>query len=90
MKLIGSAANRNAIGSTITLTLASGERQTRLVKTGSSYLSQSELPVTFGLGANGSPTEIRVTWPGGATETVKPSGTNRLLVIQQGKGIVSP
>jgi hypothetical protein len=90
VKLVGSAANRNAIGSTVTLTLASGERQTRLVKTGSSYLSQSELPVTFGLGANGTPAEIRVTWPGGVTEAVKPSGTNRQLVIQQGKGIVSP
>jgi hypothetical protein len=88
VKLVGSAANRNAIGSTITLTLASGERLTRLVKTGSSYLSQSELPVTFGLGANGTPAEIRVTWPGGATETVKPAAINRLHVIQQGKGLV--
>ena len=68
---------------------ASGERQIRLVKTGSSYLSQSELPVTFGLGTNGSATEIRVTWPGGASEVVKPSGTNRLFVIQQGKGLVA-
>ncbi len=88
VKLIGSTNNRHAIGSTVVLTLASGERQTRLVKTGSSYLSQSELPVTFGLGANGRPAEIRVTWAGGDSEVVKPTGTNRLYVIQQGKGVV--
>ncbi|MGH9386830.1 MAG: CRTAC1 family protein [Vicinamibacterales bacterium] len=90
VKLIGGPANRHAIGSTVTLTLSSGDRQIRLVKTGSSYLSQSELPVTFGLGATGSATEIRVTWPGGASEVVKPTGVNRLLVIQQGKGLLPP
>jgi hypothetical protein len=89
VKLIGGPANRDAIGSTVTLTLASGERQIRVVKSGSSYLSQSELPVTFGLGANGTATEVRVTWPGGGSEVVKPTGVNRQLVIQQGKGLVS-
>jgi hypothetical protein len=88
LKLIGGPANRSAIGSTIALTAASGERQVRLVKTGSSYLSQSELPVTFGLGTSGNAAEIRVTWPDGATEAVKPAGSNRLFVIQQGKGLL--
>jgi hypothetical protein len=90
VKLVGGPANRQAVGATVVVTLASGERQHRLVKTGSSYLSQSELPITFGLGAAGVPTEVRVTWPGGASEVVTPSGVNRAIVIQQGKGVQSP
>jgi hypothetical protein len=90
VKLAGGPANRQAIGATVVVTMTSGERQNRIVKTGSSYLSQSELPVTFGLGATGVPTEVRVTWPGGASEVVKPDGVNRTIVIQQGKGLLSP
>ena len=90
VKLVGGPANRSAIGATVVMTTGSGERQHRIVKTGSSYLSQSELPVTFGLGASGAPTEVRVTWPGGASESVKPGAVNRTIVIQQGKGLLTP
>ena len=49
LRLIGTKSNRDAIGATVRLTTPDGT-QCRMVKTGSSYLSQSELALTFGLG----------------------------------------
>jgi len=48
-RLVGKQSNRDAIGATVRI-YHGGATQSRLVKSGSSYLSQSELPVTFGLG----------------------------------------
>ena len=53
VKLIGTKSNRDAIGAKVTLTTSTGSLA-RMVKGGSSYLSQSELPLTFGLGKPGS------------------------------------
>ena len=54
LKLVGTHSNRDAIGAKVTLTAAGGMRQLAMVKSGSSYLSQSELPLTFGLGKPGA------------------------------------
>lgn len=86
--LRGTSANRSAIGARVTLTLADGSRRWQLVKTGSSYLSQSELPLTFGLGAS-APRSLDVAWPGGATETIDVSAVNEMISIEQGRGIVA-
>jgi hypothetical protein len=51
----------------VKLTTADGT-QSRTVKTGSSYLSQSELTLTFGLGPRDSATRIVVEWPSGAVQ----------------------
>ena len=53
VKLVGTKSNRDGIGARVTLVTSAGVRMTRMVKSGSSYLSQSELPVTFGLGKPG-------------------------------------
>ena len=50
IKTVGTESNRDGIGAKITLKTNKGVRQFAMVKSGSSYLSQSELPVTFGLG----------------------------------------
>ena len=68
LALRGTSSNRDAIGARVMVRLADGTRRTLMVKTGSSYLSQSELPLTVGLGASGSVEAIEVTWPGGRTE----------------------
>jgi hypothetical protein len=87
--LRGTTANRSAIGARVTLTLADGSRRWQMVKTGSSYLSQSELPLTFGLGATGVPRNMEVAWPGGGTETVTAPAVNEMIVVEQGRGIVA-
>ena len=67
LRLVGSRSNRDGIGSVIRLYTADGA-QMRTVKSGSSYLSQSALPVTFGLGPRDSARRITVEWPSGVTQ----------------------
>jgi enediyne biosynthesis protein E4 len=91
LKLIGTKSNRDAIGARVTLTAAGGMRQLAMVKSGSSYLSQSEFPLTFGLGTPGSIREmsLEIAWPSGGRETVAHIKPNQFLVIEEGKGIIS-
>ena len=58
------------------------------MKTGSSYLSQSELPLTFGLGSAAAVASSRVTWPNGKVERVNAPAVNRPMVIREGSGVV--
>jgi hypothetical protein len=90
MKLIGTRSNRDAIGAKVSVTLAGGPRHLEMVKTGSSYLSQSELPLTFGLGkpANGKVVNIAIDWPSGQKELINRVGANQFLVIKEGSGVV--
>ena len=67
LRLVGTKSNRDAIGAVVRVTTADGT-QSRTVKTGSSYLSQSELTLTFGLGARDSAARIVVEWPSGAVQ----------------------
>ena len=71
MKLIGTKSNRDAIGAKVTLTTSTGSLA-RMVKGGSSYLSQSELPLTFGLGKPGSNKIVRmqIVWPSGRKDSI--------------------
>ncbi|MDQ3418388.1 MAG: CRTAC1 family protein, partial [Acidobacteriota bacterium] len=85
---IGSASNRNGIGAKVRLTLDNGKTLSRMVKTGSSYLSQSELPLTFGLGSAATVKSVEVTWPGGRVEKLAGGAANRVITVQEGKGIV--
>jgi hypothetical protein len=67
VRLTGTKSNRDAIGAVVRLTTSDGT-QMRMVKTGSSYLSQSELAVTFGIGRQPSARKIVVEWPSGTTQ----------------------
>jgi hypothetical protein len=59
-----------------------------MVKTGSSYLSQSELPVTFGLGSATKVAKVEVAWPSGKTDQVAGVAGDRTIVIKEGQGVV--
>jgi enediyne biosynthesis protein E4 len=91
IKLEGTKSNRDAIGAKVTLTAPGGMRQLAMVKSGSSYLSQSELPLTFGLGKPGSVSEVNleIEWPSGRKESVSHTKPDQFLVIEEGKGVVS-
>jgi hypothetical protein len=67
IRLRGTKSNRDAIGAMVRLTTPDGT-QSRMVKTGSSYLSQSELMLTFGLGRRETADRVAVEWPSGATQ----------------------
>ncbi|MCA1649589.1 MAG: CRTAC1 family protein, partial [Acidobacteria bacterium] len=60
---VGTTSNRDGIGARVRATLDSGRKIWSMVKTGSSYCSQSELPLTFGLGQAARVASIEVTWP---------------------------
>ena len=87
VQLRGTKSNRSGIGATVTATLASGRKPWALVKTGSSYLSQSELPVTFGLGADGRVTGLEVRWPSGQVDRLGAVDHNRTVTIVEGQGL---
>jgi len=55
----------------------------------SSYGSQSELPLTFGLGKAEKVASIEVIWPGGRKDTMSDINANQSITIQEGKGVVS-
>jgi hypothetical protein len=69
-RLIGTKSNRDAIGACVRI-FYNGQTQSRLLHGGSSYLSQSELPVTFGLGHRDKIDRVTIDWPSGRTEDFK-------------------
>ena len=91
VKTIGTRSNRDGIGAKITLTTAKGVHLLALVKSGSSYLSQSELPVTFGLGKPDGEQRVRldIVWPSGHKDSVKDVKVNQSITVEEGRGIVS-
>jgi hypothetical protein len=59
-----------------------------MVKTGSSYLSQSERSLTFGLGPATKVGGIEVTWPTGKVERLPGVAGDQSITIVEGKGVV--
>jgi len=82
VRLTGKRSNRNAIGALVELS-AGGVTQRRVVTPTRSYLSQSELPVTFGLGASSAVDELRITWPDGQQQTVPVPQVDVMMTINQ-------
>lgn len=91
VKTVGARSNRDGIGARVTLKTAAGAKLMSVVKTGSSYCSQSELPLTFGLGkadpAKGATLEIR--WPSGQTDIIQDVKPNQAITVEEGKGITA-
>jgi enediyne biosynthesis protein E4 len=87
VQLTGTKSNRDAIGAFARVTHGGGSSPWLMVKTGSSYCSQSELPLTFGLGRANRVTRIEVKWPDGRLETLPGADANQAITIEEGKGI---
>jgi hypothetical protein len=91
LKLRGGAANRDGIGALVRLT-SGGRTASRVVRSASSYASQSEMVLTFGLGgaSGGTPStvDVEVTWPGGKRQRFLELAVRRLHVLEQAPAIV--
>jgi enediyne biosynthesis protein E4 len=87
-RLAGTKSNRDAIGATVRI-YAGDLIQWRMVKGGSSYLSQSELPVTFGIEKRDRIDRVLIDWPSGRTEEYKNLNIGRAYDCTEGKGIVA-
>jgi len=90
VRTVGTRSNRDGIGARVTVTPAGSTRQWGLVKTGSSYASQSELTLTFGLGPTARSSRVELAWPSGAVDTVPSVAADRTITIEEGKGITQP
>jgi enediyne biosynthesis protein E4 len=86
-KLVGTQSNRDAIGAVVRID-GQGGQQTRVVRSGSSYLSQSELPVTFGVGKEEEIARVVIDWPSGRSEEHKKIKAGKAFQVTESKGIV--
>ena len=84
--LTGTKSNRDGIGANVRI-FHDGRSQSRVVRGGSSYLSQSELAVTFGLGKQEKIERVVIDWPSGRTEEFKGLAAGRGYECVEGKGI---
>jgi hypothetical protein len=88
IKLIGTKSNRDGIGATVRLT-ASGETQTQMLRSGSSYLSASELVLTFGLAQHDKADAIEIRWPSGQVDRLSNVTAGQTVTFTEGKGITA-
>ena len=88
LTLRGVKSNRDAIGAHVRVK-AGNAVQTRMVRTGSSYLSQSELPLTFGLGSASTADDVSIDWPSGTKQRLTGLRAGRSYVVTEGSGITS-
>ncbi len=91
VRTIGARSNRNGIGAKVVVKTSKGKTLFSMVRTGSSYCSQSELPLTFGLGKpeEGTTLNLEITWPGGQKETIPNIKVNQSIVVHEGKGVTT-
>ncbi len=82
IKTIGSKSSRDGLGAFVTVRSASG-KQTQMVRSGSSYCSQSFRQLTFGLGRDTAIEEIEVRWPSGITQKLGRQQCDRVLAITE-------
>jgi len=82
LKLTGTRSNRSAIGARVKL-LAGGRAQYGEVRSGGSYLSQSDLRLHFGLGEARIVDSIEILWPGGKRQTLEKQAVNRIVNIRE-------
>jgi len=83
-KLVGTRHNRDAIGGVVEVDLGDRVLRRRVMPT-RSYLSQVELPLTFGLGKRTAVKRVTVHWPGGATQTIAHYRLDGLTIVVEGR-----
>jgi hypothetical protein len=88
IKCTGTRSNRSAIGARVRV-VASGHSQIAEVMSGSSYYSQNDLRLHFGMGRATKADVVEVVWPSGQKESFNGLPANHLIRIQEGSGIVS-
>ena len=88
IKLVGTRSNRDGIGAVVRV-VSGKDRQSKMLKSGSSYLSQSELALTFGLGASKKADSVEIDWPSGQTQKLSDLVADQTFIVQEGKGVTA-
>lgn len=84
LKLEGVKSNRSALGAVVTIESAQG-KQTQTVHSGSSYCSQPDLALTFGLGKDDVLRALEIQWPSGKKDRYTNIKSNQFLKIREGQ-----
>jgi enediyne biosynthesis protein E4 len=88
IKLQGVKSNRDGIGAVVRL-VSGNDKQWQMLHSGSSYLSQSELVLTFGLGTHSKADAIEVQWPSGKSDKLLNVNAGQTITVQEEKGMVA-
>jgi len=96
VKLVGTKSNRDGIGAVVRVGAGgdnSGDnnkdKQWKMLRSGSSYLAQSELVLTFGLGSQSKADSVEIQWPSGQVDKLSNIDAGQTVTVQEGKGIIA-
>jgi hypothetical protein len=84
LRLVGAASNRDGIGAVVRLE-AEGRRQIDELRSGTSYLSQNDLRVHFGLRSAARIDRLEIRWPSGMSQAFTDLPADRLLLLREGQ-----
>ena len=85
IKLVGTSSNRNGIGAVVRVG-AGADKQWQMLRSGSSYLSSSELVLTFGMGSKTAADNVEVDWPSGQVDKLANVAAGQTITVREGKG----
>jgi enediyne biosynthesis protein E4 len=88
IKLVGVKSNRDGIGAVVRVASGS-DKQWKMLRSGSSYLAQSELVLTFGLGQQTKADSVEIQWPSGQVDKLANVNASQTITVQEGKGITA-
>jgi hypothetical protein len=88
LKLVGTKSNKDGIGAVVRLS-SGGDSQTQMLRSGSSYLSSSELILTFGLAQRDKANAIEIRWPSGQVDHLSAVAAGQTVTVTEGKGQTS-
>ena len=88
IKLIGTKSNRDGIGTVVKVTTSAGP-ESQMMRSGSSYLSASELVLTYGLGQLNQADTVEIRWPSGQVDKLSAVAAGQTVTVTEGKGITS-
>jgi enediyne biosynthesis protein E4 len=88
IKLVGTKSNRDGIGAVVRIS-AGSDKQWKMLSSGSSYLAQSELVLTFGLAAQTKADSVEIQWPSGQVDKLSNLNAGQTVTVQEGQGIVN-
>jgi enediyne biosynthesis protein E4 len=87
VKALGTRSNRTGVGARVRI-VAGQHAQIDEVRSGGSYISQSDLRLHFGMGAARKADLVEVRWPSGQVDVLKDVATNQVIWVKEGAGLV--
>jgi enediyne biosynthesis protein E4 len=88
IKLVGTKSNRDGIGANVRVS-AGSDTQSKMLCSGSSYLSSSELVLTFGLASHKQADTVEVRWPSGQVDRLSNVAAERIITVKEGQGLIA-